>query len=235
MAKTSASGKSGGVSFDLQKSPSHLIHRVQQFAADRFAEETKGSSITQRQFAVLVSVAQNEGLSQTALVQATGIDRSTLAELVARMTTRGLLSRARDKEDARAKTVSLTAAGRRALQSALPKVQKADDKILDILPKTKRDDFNATMGRVAESMTEEKPAAKKAPAKSAAAKKPAAKKPAAKKPAAKKATAKKTAAKKPAAKAASTRTATKAKAAKKPAPKARAARKPAAKATKKKK
>ena len=49
--------------------------------------------LTQRQFAVLEAVSQKSGLTQTDLVRATGIDRSTLADLVSRMTTKGLLAR----------------------------------------------------------------------------------------------------------------------------------------------
>ena len=62
----------------------------------------KDGDLTPRQLAVLVTVAQNEGLSQTGLVDRTGIDRSTLADIVRRMQRKGLLQRRRTKEDARA-------------------------------------------------------------------------------------------------------------------------------------
>ena len=71
--------------FNLAQSPGHLLHRAQQFAAERFAKAMAGAKLTQRQFAVLHATAEREGLTQTELVKATGIDRSTLAELVARM------------------------------------------------------------------------------------------------------------------------------------------------------
>jgi DNA-binding MarR family transcriptional regulator len=48
-----------------------------------------------RQHAVLVAVSQNEGLSQTNLVEKTGVDRSTLADIVRRMLKKGLLQRRR--------------------------------------------------------------------------------------------------------------------------------------------
>ncbi len=135
--------------FDLASSPCHLIHRAQQFAADRFSEEMAGASITQRQFAVLIAVAENEGLTQTDLVRATGIDRSTLAELVARMADRNLLLRERAKTDARANTVSLTAEGRALLADATPRVERADEAILEALPKPKRAAFLETLQRIA--------------------------------------------------------------------------------------
>ena len=81
------------------------------------------------------------GLTQTDLVRATGIDRSTLADLVSRMTTKGLLAREKSAIDARAKAVSLSAAGQAALDAARPKVEAADKRILALLPKAKRDGF----------------------------------------------------------------------------------------------
>ncbi|MCK9911289.1 MarR family transcriptional regulator, partial [Microbacteriaceae bacterium K1510] len=76
--------------------------------------------LTPRQYAVLVAVAQNEGVSQTLLVEKTGVDRSTLADIVRRMLKKGLLQRRRTKEDARAYSVKLTDEGWRVLKAADP-------------------------------------------------------------------------------------------------------------------
>ena len=56
-----------------------------EFAKKRIAEITADSGLTPRQFAVLQTVEENDGISQTALSVRTGIDRSTLAELAARL------------------------------------------------------------------------------------------------------------------------------------------------------
>jgi DNA-binding MarR family transcriptional regulator len=125
----------------LDASPSHLLHRVLQLALDIYGEETGAGAITQRQFAVLTAVARNEGLTQTDLVKATGIDRSTLADMVARMIGKGLLERERSAVDARANTVRLTDQGRAELDAATPKVEAADKRILSLLPGGKRDSF----------------------------------------------------------------------------------------------
>lgn len=140
--------------FDLAGSASHLIHRAQQFAADRYAEALAEETITQRQFAVLNAVAANEGLTQTQLVRATGIDRSTLAELVARMAERRLIIRERAMADARANTVRLTEHGRTALERALPHVSAADDAIMHALPKAKRAAFIDALQRIARVLDE---------------------------------------------------------------------------------
>jgi DNA-binding MarR family transcriptional regulator len=125
----------------LARSPIHLLHRAGQCAGDIFHAEMKVDGLTPRQLAVLVTVANNEGLSQTGLVDRTGIDRSTLADIVRRMQRKGLLQRRRTKEDARAYAVKLTDEGRKVLRAAEPLARKVDDRILDALPGRQRDQF----------------------------------------------------------------------------------------------
>ncbi|MBX9803529.1 MAG: MarR family winged helix-turn-helix transcriptional regulator [Caulobacteraceae bacterium] len=137
--------RSGG----LAASPSHLMHRVLQLALDIYTEETGSGGLTQRQFAVLEAVSQKSGLTQTDLVRATGIDRSTLADLVSRMTTKGLLDRETSAVDARAKAVRLAPAGLAALEAARPKVEAADKRILALLPKAKREGFLSLLAELA--------------------------------------------------------------------------------------
>jgi DNA-binding MarR family transcriptional regulator len=159
--KTKPGSKKAGRKIDtgkaLERSPSHLLHRALQLALDIYAEETGPDAVTQRQYAVLAAVAAHEGLTQTDLVRSTGIDRSTLADLVARMIGKSLLARQRSTADARANTVNLTEAGRAALEAAKPRVAAADARILKLLPTRKRDAFLGVlrdMGRVAEAMAD---------------------------------------------------------------------------------
>lgn len=135
------SGKQAKIKGGLAQSPSHLMHRVLQLSLDIYAEEAGPDGLTQRQFAVLEAVSVRSGLTQTDLVKATGIDRSTLADLVARMTTKGLLERERSALDARAKAVRLSDAGQTALETARPRVEAADKRILALLPKARREGF----------------------------------------------------------------------------------------------
>lgn len=97
--------------------------------------------LTPRQYAVLVAVSQNEGVSQTLLVQKTGVDRSTLADIVRRMLKKGLLQRRRTKEDARAYAVKLTDEGWKVLKAADPLAKRVDDRILGALPGQQRERF----------------------------------------------------------------------------------------------
>lgn len=125
----------------LDSSPSHLLHRVLQLALDIYAEEAGADAPTQRQFAVLEAAGAKDGLTQTDLVKATGIDRSTLADLVSRLTAKGLLVRERSAADARANAVRLSDEGRALLEAARPRAEAADKRILGLLPKARREVF----------------------------------------------------------------------------------------------
>ncbi|MBP7701006.1 MAG: winged helix-turn-helix transcriptional regulator [Phenylobacterium sp.] len=138
MAKSKSQDKKKGLPA-LEKSPSHLLHRALQLALDIYADEQGEGGVTQRQYAVLAAVEAYEGLTQTDLVRTTGIDRSTLADMVARMIVKGLLERQRSTADARANAVSLTQAGRLALAEAKPKMAAADARLLRLLPSAKRE------------------------------------------------------------------------------------------------
>ena len=163
MVKDKPKAKKSG---PLQSSPSHLMHRALQLALDIYTEETGADGLTQRQFAVLEAVSAKSGLTQTELVKSTGIDRSTLADLVARMTTKGLLERERSSLDARAKAVRLTESGLAALESMRPRVQAADKRIMALLPKGKRDGFLTLLADLA-STADAKPDLEKAEARAA--------------------------------------------------------------------
>ena len=58
---------SGSASW-IDQSPTHLVHRVAQCVADIFAAQMKDRDLTPRQLAVLTIVAENEGPSQTGIV-----------------------------------------------------------------------------------------------------------------------------------------------------------------------
>jgi DNA-binding MarR family transcriptional regulator len=143
------SGKQARRQGALAESPSHQMHRALQLALDVYAEEVGSDGPTQRQFAVLEAVSVQAGLTQTDLVKATGIDRSTLADLVSRMTSKGLLERERSTLDARAMAVRLSADGAAMLEAARPRVLAADKRIMGLLAKGKRDIFLEMLSELA--------------------------------------------------------------------------------------
>lgn len=140
------------MAYSLKNSPGHLLRRAQQYAHDQYSAQVGASGPTPRQYEVLHVVANNAGLSQTDLVRHTGIDRSTLADMIARMMKKGLLSRKRTKEDARANAVSVTPAGRRMLTAANAKVAKAENAALSVLPKSQQGSFMKALRAYADAL-----------------------------------------------------------------------------------
>lgn len=137
--------------FNLDDSPGHLLRRCQQYSFDLYSKEVGGGALTPRQFTVLSTVEQNEGLSQTDLVHKTGIDRSTLADMISRLLKRGLLARKRTETDQRANSVRITAAGRKALTKAMPSVKKSETALMAALPASKRAEFLRSLKLIAEA------------------------------------------------------------------------------------
>ena len=125
----------------LDRSAMHLLHRAGQCAADTFAAEARASGLTPRQFAVLTIVAEEEGLTQTDLVERTGIDRSTLADIVGRLLSRGLIQRRRAKDDGRAYSIKIAPQGVKALRDAQPGAAQADQRLLADFSPAKRQEF----------------------------------------------------------------------------------------------
>lgn len=140
-------------SLPLDSSVLHLLHRAGQVADDLFAKEMSKSALTPRQFAVLSVLHHKQTASQTDIVQATGIDRSTLADIVRRLVERGLLGRKRSRLDARAYDVRLTAAGQAALRAAQPAVTRVEDRMLKLLPAAKRGEFIDALDQIVQVLT----------------------------------------------------------------------------------
>jgi MarR family transcriptional regulator, temperature-dependent positive regulator of motility len=122
----------------FSRSVSHLLKRAVQFSVHLYMDGAGKSGLTHRQYIVLQAADAHDDKSQTELVKITGIDRSTLADLVARLMTQGYLQRKRSKEDARANAVRLTPAGKKALKSAQTGADDVDKRLLSFVPSSDR-------------------------------------------------------------------------------------------------
>ena len=145
---TTAQRRANG-SLELAGTPSHLLRRCNHYFGDLFARESGDRGLTRQQYLVLTALDQHGGASQTALVETTGIDRSTLAEMIRRMLARELLSRSRTPSDGRTNEISITHAGRRILRSAKLAAEKAERGLLDPLPPAERSRFVRSLALIA--------------------------------------------------------------------------------------
>ncbi len=122
-----------------------MLKRAAQLSADLFAEQLGKTGLTQRQYTLLETVLSNEGASQTELVRTTGIDRSTLADLVNRLETQGYVRRERSPTDARVNFVFLTSLGRETVIKAKPVATIVDMELVKLLPVKLRKPFIASL------------------------------------------------------------------------------------------
>jgi DNA-binding MarR family transcriptional regulator len=100
-----------------------------------------GIDITARQYVVLVTVAQNDGASQQDIIDNTGIDRSTVSQIMQTMIRKGLLKRKRTKEDARAYAITVTDQGRDILKASEAIVEGVNEALVAALPTTRAKTF----------------------------------------------------------------------------------------------
>lgn len=105
------------------------LRRAQSVVFDDFARTMAAQRIAPGQFGVLVLIAANPGLSQSALARAVGVERSTMVAVIDRLQARGLVERRRSAADRRSYALGLSAAGRRLLVRLKPMVRRHDRRV----------------------------------------------------------------------------------------------------------
>jgi MarR family transcriptional regulator, temperature-dependent positive regulator of motility len=100
--------------------PGHLLRRSVQ-AMNLLWDEEVSHTITSPQFATLNALYSEPNLDQRTLGLRVSLDRSTMAEVVSRLSTRGLIRSQRDQRDRRRKTIALTSKGLQAVQQLIPR------------------------------------------------------------------------------------------------------------------
>ena len=103
-----------------------LVRRAQQVHLAVWADEV-GPGLTNIQFGVLNVLRSTGGASQRELCDTLGLDRSTVAGLVARLEGRGLVERGRAPADRRRNVVRLTPAGADEHERLLPRATRVDE------------------------------------------------------------------------------------------------------------
>jgi len=110
-----------------------LLHRAGQIADEIFASYV--AELTPRQYLVLSAIAElGDGVNQRAISAHTGIDRSTVSEVVRRLMKRGYVLRPRSGEDARNYSIRLTSSGREMLAAAKQVARMAATAFFNTLP-----------------------------------------------------------------------------------------------------
>jgi len=133
--------KTSGKAVDLGGLPGHQIRRLQQIAVAIFLQETGETGLTPVQYAALQAAANQPGIDQRTLAGLVGLDTSTLAGVIDRLETRGLVQRNPDARDRRVRLVSPTVEGHQALAQMVPAMMRAQKRILAPLSKADQREF----------------------------------------------------------------------------------------------
>ena len=99
------------------------LRKAQLAVFQDFARTVGAGELTPAQFAALVVIERNPGLSQTGLGQTLTIDRSTLVAIIDRLETRGLVRRADSPRDRRSYALHVSDAGRDLLHELVARVR----------------------------------------------------------------------------------------------------------------
>lgn len=115
-----------------------------------WAEEVS-RTITSPQFAALNALLREPNIDQRTLGSRISLDRSTMAEVVARLTARGLVRSERHASDGRRKTIALTPRGEHALQQLIPRTHRMTERLVSSLSEQERKELLRLLGMVLRS------------------------------------------------------------------------------------
>jgi MarR family transcriptional regulator, lower aerobic nicotinate degradation pathway regulator len=137
--------------WELAVRPGFLIRRLHQIHLAMFAQECASLDITPVQYSILSVAAAQPGLEQARLGYEVGVDRTTLANVVARLETRGMLTRVQGVADRRLKHVTLTRAGLDLLDRIAEPARRAHARTIEALPDAEREVFLRALARLVDA------------------------------------------------------------------------------------
>jgi DNA-binding MarR family transcriptional regulator len=127
--------------------PGHLLRRAVQVLNQLWNEEVS-HAITSPQFAVLNALYSEPNLDQRTLGQRVSLDRSTMTEVVLRLSTRDLIRTERDTRDGRRKTINLTPKGLYTVQQLIPRTHAMTRRLVGPLDQKQRDELLCLLTKV---------------------------------------------------------------------------------------
>ena len=128
-------------SFALRQRPGFLIRRLHQIHVAIFLEECADFGITPVQFSLMSVLIDHAPVDQATLAAEIGVDRTTVAGVLRRLESRGLVSRNGHHDDRRLKMCRLTAKGVQLVRRMDAAVRRAHDRTVAALDPSVRRRF----------------------------------------------------------------------------------------------
>jgi DNA-binding MarR family transcriptional regulator len=139
-------------SFDFRTTSGHLIRMLRERSITAFVAMTGSDDVSVQQLKVLVALYQKgRPVFQNELGEASGIDRSTIGEMIHRMVRRGLVRRRIPKDNRRARELTITPAGEKIMHQLLPKLIEANALVLTPLQDAERETFVRLLKKLCEA------------------------------------------------------------------------------------
>ena len=126
---------------ELDALPGHHMRRLHQIAVAIFLQETDVHGLTPVQYAAVQAVPNTPGFDQRTLAGVVGFDRSTIGAVIDRLEARGLVTRSASANHRHVRLLTLTDAGRALLEAIIPSMLRAQERMLEPLPKRDRTEF----------------------------------------------------------------------------------------------
>ena len=127
-----------------------LVRLLATRATALYDELTSQTEITPRQFGVMLTLYQRGTLTLTEIATHIRVDRSTLGEMIKRMSDRGMVRKESNDVDRRSATVTLSKSGEQALLRLVSGVAQLQEELLEPLPAEDRVLFMRCIRLVAE-------------------------------------------------------------------------------------
>lgn len=130
----------------LRNEAFHLLRQLFQQHTSQWQQALP--ELTKPQYAVMRSIAENPGIEQVALTEVAVSTKATLAEMLSRMESRGLVRRENDPADKRRRFIYLTPEGEALLASSIPVGNGVDQAFLGRLSAEEQTAFSALIRKM---------------------------------------------------------------------------------------
>ena len=149
MKRRKKSGEFAADGYVLEGQVGHLLRRAHQRHTAIFAAGMNDAQLTPMQFAALTKIRDEKEVSQNRLGRVTAMDPATVQGVVRRLGHRGLIVARPDPKDRRRSLWRLSGAGKRILQSTIPKAVQITDQTLEPIAARQRGQFISLLRKLA--------------------------------------------------------------------------------------
>jgi len=119
-----------------------------------FLNECAAEQVTPIQWGILTIVKERPGVGQVELADELGLDRSNVANVVDRLTRRGVVKQTVSKLDRRKRSIAITPKGVALMARFQPKAERAQRRLLEVLSKEERQQFMSLLSRLVDQNNE---------------------------------------------------------------------------------